>query len=134
MSMLFRVIVLWIIFLLLAVFKLPTVSPSSLVTPECPDSVAPLHFDDYPDYPDYLRHGAELVVVQREPLQLGQTWGGPARVTLFISDKVVIKQCFVELEINSWGREAACVGDNCIIYGIGGLRVPQMVTSLTKPP
>ena len=29
-----------------------TVSPSSLVTPECPDSVAPLHYDDYPDYPD----------------------------------------------------------------------------------
>ena len=56
---------------------------------------------------------------------------GSWQVTLFISEqnKLVIKQCFFEFEINREGN-TVCVGDNCIIYGIGALRDLEMVKPL----
>ena len=53
-------------------------------------------------------------------------------LSIYMSDKnkVVIKQCFVEFEINRPGGNTVCVGDNCIIYGIGALRALEMVKPL----
>ena len=81
-----------------------------------------------------LGHGADLVTVEGEPLQLGEAWAGPAIVRpqyLYqTQNKVVIKQCFFEFEINSREGNTVCVGDNCIIYGIEALRDLEMVKPL----
>ena len=72
-----------------------------------------------------------MVAVQGEPLQLGKAWAGAGSGHSVYKhqtqNKVMIKQCFVELEIH---RGTQCVSDNCIIYGIGTLRDLEKVKPL----